>query len=658
MTDAHAHAHLGSRIAKGMFVLIFFGLFHKFGGFLMSLIVSRYYGLGDITAAYMQVYSIILYLVVYSTALKVVMPAFMPIFAEERERQGEQTAWRLASTVGNLSLGLGVALSAACWAFAGPIVDTLVPGFSGARRDLAVQMLRGMAPGALVLVFAVMATAIFNSYKVFSFPSAAEAAHKLVWALGLFGLIYALRDSTSAVPIIAAFLCACAAQAVVLAAGLWPRRSLYTFRLPSITWRRLGIELGLAALFLALFGGWVAAARFAPAWAPRGFTIITGGLLIGWAYAGVLWARTRNAATAAARFAALAAPLIVGVLFARYRDIMGAYFQSFTEGGDFASIELAKKVVNLPTILVAYSLSIAMFPYLCDLAARKDSDGFGRLYHRSIRMIALGFVPLTAFLIVCGAPLMQLIFDPGSWSAQDTWKAGAAIAIHASGLFFYAIENVLMQTYFSLQRVVAPTALGILVAVVHVAFMYVFIQLLGYSDPAEVFWIVLISFPATRALKNLILMLMIRVRSAAVERAAAFWLKLAVVTAAVALAAWAGQWAGDRLFKPRAHLPRLAAPAAATPQATAEAPAPRGASLQATDAAPARRPASFASRVRFELAKLGRVALPGGLSAIVFLAACWLLRIEEVHIIIQWIRARGWRNRPKAPPAPAGESAT
>ena len=81
--------------------------------------------------------------------------------------------------------------------------------------------------------------------------------------------------------------------------------------------------------------------------------------------------------------------------------------------------------------------------------------------------------------------------------------------------------------------------------------------------------------------------------------------------------------------------------------------------MEAPKDAPAPRSLKLAKRVRFELGKLGRVALPGGLSAIVFIAACWLLRIEEVRIIVQWVRARGWKNRPKAPTAPpAGESAT
>jgi len=65
-----------------------------------------------------------------------------------------------ANTIVNAMLVAGVALSVGAWLFPDVIIRTLVPGFEGARREIASNMLRGMAPGVLVFVFAVMAMSL------------------------------------------------------------------------------------------------------------------------------------------------------------------------------------------------------------------------------------------------------------------------------------------------------------------------------------------------------------------------------------------------------------------------------------------------------------------------------------------------------------------
>lgn len=569
MTDSRSL--LGGSIVKGMIVIIFFGLFLKLGGFLMSLIVGRFYGPGSVLDSYSHVFNILLYVFVYSTLLSVVMPAFMPIFSQTRLAKGDEEAWKLASTLLNATLLGALLVAVGAFIFSEPIIGVLVPGFSGEQRMVTASMLRGMSPGVVVFVFALIAMAILNSYKVFSYPSAAEAAQRLFWAATLFCLIalFAMnRGPAPHLPVVIGFLCGSAVQVGVLLYGLRRFRGLYRFGFPALSSRRVAVEAGLVLLFAGAFALWTLAVRVAPAWMGggaaehfdehSGFFILTGGLLIGWAYAGLLWARAKGATSEIGRFACLAAPLMFGVIFARYRNLADAYFQSYTEPGDFGLIELARRIINLPTMLVAYSLSLAMFPYLCDLAAKKDNEAFGAVYRRTIRMIALFFVPLTAVTALAATPVMRFVFDPGNWSQRDIRQAGLALTFFSAGFFFYAIEYVLMQTYFSMQRVVVPTFLGMAMTVLHVGAMFSLIQIFGFDQPSQIFLIVIVAFPANRGIKNLILMALIRKRIASpgMRSSLAFLGRLAIVTAAAGGAALLGL-AGARLaFDPDDHAPR------------------------------------------------------------------------------------------------------
>ena len=546
---AEQQSSLAKKIIKGAVVVLFFWFFWKFGGFLLSIIIGNFYPPGKTPAAdaYAHVYKYIIFTFIYSSALKVLVPAFMPVFIEKMSKDGEAKAWEFAYSIFNIVLILSMVVSGVGVVAAPFIIDLLVPGFSVETKELCVSLLRIMLPGSVGLVLSMVMMSLFNSYKIFSFPAAADAAQKLVWAVAIF--LGAKLLHMDARTLAYGFLVGCIVQLVVNGVGMGKKRTLYRPLISTPGARRMAIEFTILGVFGALFVGVVLAARPVVAMLSgriRGldspakieqairFTIFTAGLLLTCAYSGLLSLRVRGKTSIAARFAALAAPLLIGVVFARYRDVVTSLFQSYTETGVFASVEFAKNIGNFPIVLVAYGLSVAMFPYLCELASGKDLSTFGDLVTRAIRMIALFFIPLSIVMIVLDKPLIALIYDRGNWTSQHIGYTATALSLFVFALFFYAIENVIMQAFFSVQRMWTPTFMGIIASLSQVIFLAVGISVLGYNNPYDIFIAVSIAYPLTRILKEVALLVMLRrhVPIMPLRETAVFFAKLAVVCGA------------------------------------------------------------------------------------------------------------------------------
>ena len=614
-------AAIGHRIVRGTLIIIFMWFFWKLGGFLMYFLINSFYGKGLVLDVFTAVYGPVVFTCFYASLLKVVKPAFMPLFAERMYKHGEDAAWELANTVTNLLLLSAIAAGILAFAFAPRILDTLLPEFSAEARAAAAILLRWMTPGFLVLAFSIAALAILTSYKVFSYPSASDAAQKLFWAAGLFVALtlFGLAKNESLAPHVigATFLLGCLAQLAVLLFGLRKHFAHYRLALPALPLRRIApILLGLAG---------AAVLFFAAAWVLRRcvalpvnhafhlsrhscqFLTMSALMAIGCLGAVVLWRLARKRAGVMARFAALASPLLISVIFGRYRTLTETFFQSYTREGNFGLIELAKKVANLPTVLIGYAVGIAMIPFLCDLATEDRRKELGRLVGRTLRFMALIFLPLTAVTIVLSRPIMELLWDRGSWSPADGRMASLALAILSVTILVLAIENVLMQSFFSLQQTVLPTAIGIVFSILHALTLYVAIELLDH--PASAFLIVCITIAASRALKNLVLLGFLSQRLRLMERrqALAFGGELLFICLATGLAAWLA-------YEPIAAL---------LPLKTF-------------------RPVEAASGINlaFELVKCLRLAIPSLAAFATFLALCAGLRMEEFLMVVRWVRAR------------------
>lgn len=613
---------IGHRIVRGAFVIGFMWMFWKFGGFLMNQVVYYFYGEGVIFDVFTAVYRRIIYLFFFSSLLQVVQPAFMPLFAERRHKQGEQKAWDLANTIINLLLIAAVGIGAICFIYTPEIVSAQLHGFSAERQVAAATLLRWMIPGVIVIAFAIAALAILTSYKIFSYPSAADAAQKFVWAAALFvtlGLFRFSKEAADAPRLIGiTFLAGCIAQAAVLLFGMRKQLHLYRPGLPALPWRRIKNEtlwlLAMAVVFALVTWVLGQASALPPehiAHLKPGdsqFAVVTALMLIACLYTITLWRRAQQGRGIMGRFALLTVPLLISVIFARYSNFVETRFQSDLKYGAFGTVEQARILALMPTVLFAYALSIVMIPFLADLAARGRRKELGALTGRTLRFMALFFIPLAVIVVILAEPAMRLVWDyRAGWSPQEARQAALALMLLSLIIPVLAIENVITQSFFSIQQTAIPAITGIVFALTQAAALFIAQHIPALRPHTLV--IVCAAEPIRRVLKNLVLILFLRTRLTLARKGELlpFCVQLAIICAATAAAAWLAYAGITRALPLEKFLPH-----------------------------------SGANKAKLVYAGILaiRLGLPSLAALIAFIALCLALKIEEFRLILDWARPR------------------
>jgi len=520
-----------------MFVIIFFQLFWKFGGLIVTLLVGSIFGSGPESDAYFFVTETVVFLL-QTLCLKVFIPVVVPLFKEELRQHGEAAAWRFGSTVLNLTALLLGAIVVAGFVFAPQVLSLFAMGFNEQQLALSSRLMRWMLPGVFGVCLATVTYALLNSYNVFGYAAAGDGVQKVVWAIAILGASFlglALPRMLDALAV--GFVVSTGAALLTHVVGLRSKLALYRLGLPGLRLRRVGIELGILAAHAAALGAGLWVCETVRPSLPN-----TGSLLalqqavlviVVAAYLLLLWWRARGKRTAMAKFAALAVPLLFGILFAKYRDIVTNLFASFTGTGVFSDLKYARKVGEAPNTLVIAALSIALLPHLSELAAAKLWGDFANVMTKTIRVIIAFFVPLTALMIVLRQPIIALLFDRGNWTDYHLMHAGDALGLYILALPFFAIENSIQQSFFAMQRMWAPTIIGFLGTGFHILFLFIGIEWLGFGY----FIVVAVVYGAARAFKNIILLLVMRYHVRILP-----W-RPTLIFLAKAAAATAGVWA-------------------------------------------------------------------------------------------------------------------
>ena len=536
------------KIARAALTILFFQVFWKLGGFFLNVLVGSFWGPSTHADAFLFVSDNVIFLL-QTLSLKLAIPVLVPIFKEQRDELGQERAWDFLNTVVNLVLVAQAIVMVAGMVFASDFVAAAGAGFNRETERMATLMMRWSMPGVFLISFATVTYAILNSYKEFGYAAAGDSAQKLLWVATffVFGMLWGkLRGVGAVVPIqimVLSFLIGAAANIVAHLLGLRDRLHLYRPRFPQLSGNRALKEMGIFLAFgvvLFVVGAGMARRGMPPVVLQASCATVASAYLL------FLWWRAKQINSAMAKFAALAVPLLFGILFAKYRDLFTSYFATFTGKGGFSDLRLARKIAELPNTLIAQAVGIAILPYLCDLAQGKKWDDFEKVMTRTLKVMFMIFVPLTIATVILGESLIDLLLNRGDW---DTWHlehAGHALALYILALLFFAIENPLSQSFFSMQRMWIPTIIGIIATAFHLLFLFLGIRVLGL----DIFAMVALVYPVARIFKGLILIGVMRslVPILPLRATGVFLWKMAVCCGVAGVVMWSCHRVARRVF--------------------------------------------------------------------------------------------------------------
>lgn len=541
---------VGAKIFRATLVVIFAGALTKVLGLVTNVAAGAWFGAGSATDCFLAAFSIVT--AVYFIGEECIGPAFLPVFMERRDKDSPAAAWRLASTVLNLQFAVLLAAVVLMSVFAFDLMrlatawqlEDEFKRIEGRNLPMAAGFLRVTAPALLGLSLATTTFMLLNARKKFFWASFGEGSLRAARAGAIVAFGSAHWLGVWALP--AGVLAGSVAKLATHLPGLWDEvRAHY----------RLRLDLN-----------------------SRDF----------------------------ARFLLLIAPLLIGSAFAKFRDVFNNVYVASAAGltGGITFLYFGRSVVETVNSLFPYSLSVGMFPYLCELAEKGDRRAQGELLDRTARFMVFIFLPAAAVLVVAAFPLTDFLFAFRNLSRADARLIGLVTACAALAMPFYGVERVMMKGYFSNRRTFAPTVIGIACSVLSMAACFLFVMRMGFRLESA---LVVVSLAAVgaRGLKVLLLVAVLRrdIPMFAPGPTLAFIAKVLAVTAAVALAAY-------------------------------------GAHAQATAVLPGLATVQGFKAKLLLGADMAGIALA---SAAAFLAGAWLLRMEELALSLDWLRPRAAR---------------
>ena len=242
----------------------------------------------------------------------------------------------------------------------------------------------------------------------------------------------------------------------------------------------------------------------------------------------------------------LLGPIIVGSAAGQLALFFDRFFASTLAPGYIAGMNYATKLVNFPQQIFAAAIATVIFPLLAVQFARENRRGVARSVVTGLRLVNFITIPSVCALMVLAHPMVQALFERGTFQASATDLTASLLPYAAIGLVALAANVVLTRCCFACRETIWPVTISVGTVVVNVLLSLVWLPTLGARG-------LLLANSLSQSMQALLLLMVIARLVAGIDWGALVLSSAKVVVSSLAMLAALG-WIGALGVTPEATL--------------------------------------------------------------------------------------------------------
>ncbi len=349
--------------------------------------------------------------------------AFITVFSQKIEKEGERSAWDLAAKMFTLAIVFMSAVTILGIIFSRPLIGLLAGGFKPEYREMTILLTQIMFPFILLVSLAALVMGMLNSRNVFGVPAMASSFFNIGSIVG--GLLI----------------------------GWWMDP---TFGQQAL----IGLAVG------TLIGGLLQLVIQLPSLRKVGFAFRPD---FRWSDPGIR------------RILILMVPSVIAASAVQINVMVNTSFATHLGAEAVTWLNSAFRLMQLPLGIFGVAVATITLPVVSRIAAQSDRAQFGPTLGKALRLAVFLTLPSAVGLYFLAQPIISLIYERLAFTSADSLQTGFALQFYAMGLVAYAWVKVLSPAFYAIDKKWTPMFVSFASIGLNYGLNYLFIFHLGFG---------------------------------------------------------------------------------------------------------------------------------------------------------------------------------
>jgi putative peptidoglycan lipid II flippase len=152
--------------------------------------------------------------------------------------------------------------------------------------------------------------------------------------------------------------------------------------------------------------------------------------------------------------------------------------------GALSAITYAQRLYQFPLGVLVISLATAALPAFVRHATRKDWPAWTAEVRQSLRLAVFEGLLAGVMMILLPQAMIRLLFERGHFTAADTPRVSFVVACYGFGLWAFCAQHIVLRAFYSLEDVRTPLAISAALLPLNVALNVALIWCEGVREAA------------------------------------------------------------------------------------------------------------------------------------------------------------------------------
>jgi len=153
-------------------------------------------------------------------------------------------------------------------------------------------------------------------------------------------------------------------------------------------------------------------------------------------------------------------PGLFGMGITQITILVDSFFASLLREGSVSALYYSGRINELALGVFAISVSTVILPTLSRQAAGGEVEKMSSTLLYGLRLVAFVTLPAAVGLIVLGRRIIEVLFQRGRFTVQDTGFTAEALTFYAAGLFSFAAVKIVAPAFYSRKDTRTPAILA------------------------------------------------------------------------------------------------------------------------------------------------------------------------------------------------------
>jgi putative peptidoglycan lipid II flippase len=177
-------------------------------------------------------------------------------------------------------------------------------------------------------------------------------------------------------------------------------------------------------------------------------------------------------------------PILCGTAINEINTLVDRTLASKLIAGSISALNYANKLNNLVLEVFIVAITTVIFPMLSKGSNSNNMNSMKKIMGSGINIILIITIPATVGLIILSKPIVEIAFERGAFDTTATMMTSQALTFYSLGLVAMALRLLITRVYYSLQDTKTPMINGAISVGFNIVLNLILVRFMAHSGLA------------------------------------------------------------------------------------------------------------------------------------------------------------------------------